>query len=171
MAGPLKAVENGYFRAFNFSGRASRSEFWWFAAYYALVTLLLALDLAKGGTLLIWFWLLNIIPNLSMTIRRLHDIGRSGLWFFISFAPIVGPIILLIFYVLPSEPHRNSWGDRENGGGARPKDRFSGSSAQSGYAALMRIPEAGQAHSEEFEEARRQEIHEYYRRQVLGQNG
>ncbi|PTQ73482.1 uncharacterized membrane protein YhaH (DUF805 family) [Celeribacter persicus] len=171
MAGPLKAVENGYFRAFNFSGRASRSEFWWFAIYYTIVSGLLVIDLTNGGTLFIWFVLLNIIPNLSMTIRRLHDIGRSGFWFFISFVPIVGPIILLIFYLLPSEPHRNVWGDPEHGGSMRPRDRFSGRSAQSGYAALTRIPEAGQVHSDEFEEARRQEIHDYYRRRVLGQNG
>ncbi|SFJ82852.1 DUF805 domain-containing protein [Celeribacter neptunius] len=167
MAGPLKAIENGYFRAFNFSGRASRSEFWWFQLFTLLVTGVLFLDLAQGGLLIVWFYLLNIIPNLSLIVRRLHDTNRSGFWFFISFLP-AGQFVLLYFYILPSYPDQNHWGGPEDG----PKiyrNRFSGSNAQSGYAALMQVPPVNSAQREDFEAARRAEIQEYYRTRVLGQ--
>ena len=164
MAGPLKAVENGYFRAFTFSGRASRSEFWWFALYYAIVFGLLCIDLYKSGTLLVWFFVLNIIPNLSLQFRRLHDTGKSGWWLLLSLLP-VGSLVLLIFYILPSETRDNRWGPPPNGGNQRWGN---GSSSNSAYAALMRVPDVSGATSEELEDARRREIQEYYKTRVLG---
>ncbi|AVW92838.1 DUF805 domain-containing protein [Celeribacter baekdonensis] len=164
MAGPLKAVENGYFRAFNFSGRASRSEFWWFSIYYAIVCGLLFIDLSKSGTLFWWFFALNIIPNLSLQVRRLHDIGKSGFWLLLCFVPF-GSFVLLFFYITPSNARDNRWGPPPNGGNQRWGN---GSSSNSAYAALMRVPDVSGATSEELEDARRREIQEYYKTRVLG---
>ena len=51
-----------------------------------------------------------MVPSLAITIRRLHDIGKSGWWYFIAFVPIVGGIILFVFTLLDSEPYANQWG-------------------------------------------------------------
>ena len=56
------------------------------------------------------YMLAIIIPSLAVTVRRLHDTGRSGWWYFICFVPIVGPIILLVFYFSASQPGPNAWG-------------------------------------------------------------
>lgn len=51
-----------------------------------------------------------LIPGLAVTIRRLHDTGRSGWWFLIILIPILGPIVLLVFMVLDSQPTDNNYG-------------------------------------------------------------
>jgi uncharacterized membrane protein YhaH (DUF805 family) len=56
------------------------------------------------------FSLINIIPALSVTVRRLHDIGKSGWWYLICFVPLIGGLILFVFTVLDSEPDRNEYG-------------------------------------------------------------
>jgi uncharacterized membrane protein YhaH (DUF805 family) len=50
------------------------------------------------------------VPSLSVTVRRLHDIGKSGWWYFIAFLPLIGGIILFVFTLLDSEPYANQWG-------------------------------------------------------------
>ena len=87
------ALKNFYLKAFKFKGRATRAEFWWVALYQALVyALLILLDgvgidpRAVGGL----FVLVNIIPNLSLQIRRLHDVGLStGVFILIIVASVI----------------------------------------------------------------------------------
>jgi uncharacterized membrane protein YhaH (DUF805 family) len=105
------AVKTCFKKYFDFSGRASRPEYWWFflGCILALaVSLLVAAELAAAlGTeeaesgiafaLLPLAILLGLLlPQLAVTVRRLHDTGRSGAWYFISFIPFVGAVILLI---------------------------------------------------------------------------
>lgn len=111
-------------RATDFSGRSRRKEYWLFTLFNALIIIVLAVISAsfdwmffgegsKGGTLpfvLILYCIAAFIPSISITVRRLHDIGKSGWWYFISIVPIVGGIILFIFTVLDSEPFPNQWG-------------------------------------------------------------
>jgi uncharacterized membrane protein YhaH (DUF805 family) len=111
-------------RAADFSGRSRRKEYWLFnllnaLAFFVLVIVGITFDWAlfgeghKGGTA---FYLIGIygvvcfIPSLSVTVRRLHDIGKSGWWYFIAFVPIVGGLILFVFTLLDSEPYANPWG-------------------------------------------------------------
>jgi len=54
--------------------------------------------------------LIVMIPGLAVTIRRLHDIGKSGWWYLIAFVPFVGGLILFVFTLLDSEPFPNQWG-------------------------------------------------------------
>ena len=56
------------------------------------------------------YGMICFVPSLSITIRRLHDIGKSGWWYCISFVPLVGAIILLAFTIFDSEPSANQWG-------------------------------------------------------------
>ncbi|WP_237113769.1 DUF805 domain-containing protein [Pseudoalteromonas rubra] len=54
--------------------------------------------------------LIIIIPSTVLSIHRLHDTGRSGWWILISFVPIAGPIVLIVFYVMDSKPGDNEYG-------------------------------------------------------------
>ena len=102
-----------------FSGRARRSEYWWWwlalilvGAVFAAVAALLGSgfigDLTRIGYGL--FALATILPTLAVSVRRLHDISRSGWWVLISFVPVVGSLILFVFHVLPSTQGSNAYG-------------------------------------------------------------
>lgn len=102
-----------------FAGRARRSEFWWWwlaliviGAVFATVAAILGSgvvgDVLRLGYGL--FGLATIVPTLAVAVRRLHDTGRSGWWLLISFLPVVGGLILFVFYVLPSTQGNNEYG-------------------------------------------------------------
>ena len=117
-----------YFKKYaTFSGRASRSEYWWvflFNAIIGVVVWILALvfgvagaqiDSATGTALpgpgyfviigLAGLWgLATIVPYLAISWRRLHDTNKSGAFWFLSFIPFVGGIIVLVLQLLDSDP-------------------------------------------------------------------
>lgn len=107
-------------RAADFSGRSRRKEYWIFNLFNAIFVMVLALlavafsDQDKPQTIPLFLVLLYcvvvFVPSLSVTIRRLHDIGKSGWWYFISFVPVIGGIILFVFTLFDSEPNANEWG-------------------------------------------------------------
>ena len=84
----------------NFEGRARRSEYWWFMLFVNLVSMVTC------GFASIVF----LVPTIAVTARRLHDIGRSGWWQLISFIPLVGFILLLIWTIQDSAPGTNEYG-------------------------------------------------------------
>lgn len=97
-----------------FSGRAPRSEFWWFYLFTALVDIIMAvIDGATdmGGALVALGHLGLLLPSLAVGARRLHDIDRSGWWQLILFIPLVGWIILLYWLTRPTQPGPNRFGD------------------------------------------------------------
>ncbi len=104
-----------------FNGRASRSEYWYFFLFNAIISSVLALLVVvpKIGLLFalirIIYVLAVIIPSLAVSIRRLHDIGKSGWWYFIIFIPFVGAIWLLVLYVVDSSPGDNKYGPNPKG--------------------------------------------------------
>ena len=89
-----------------FDGRAKRSEYWLFTLIQIIIfTVLYALFLAAGQLFLVVYWLYalaTLIPSLAVTVRRLHDTGRSGWWILIGLVPLVGLIVLIIFMVMES---------------------------------------------------------------------
>lgn len=95
-----------------FSGRARRSEYWWFVLFNVLVSIVAwLLDAAAGNqvfTALVGAGL--FLPNLAVLARRLHDRGRSGFWIFIALVPVVGAIVLLVFVCQDSTPGENAYG-------------------------------------------------------------
>ncbi|MBM0225596.1 MULTISPECIES: DUF805 domain-containing protein [Micromonospora] len=109
-----------------FTGRARRSEYWWFALFTVLVGLAAAiLDSVLGttlgsdgstGVIGIIVNLALLLPTLAVAMRRLHDTDRSGWWLLIGLVPIVGAVVLLVFFVLDSTPGTNRFG-------ANPKER------------------------------------------------
>jgi uncharacterized membrane protein YhaH (DUF805 family) len=115
-----------------FSGRARRKEYWYFQLFQSIAVFLLIIPLFVMmalssrnspvsnfvGLLTIPLWVFSlaaILPSLAILVRRLHDTGRSGWWYFIAFVPFVGAIILLIFTLLDSEPGMNLYGPNPKG--------------------------------------------------------
>ena len=68
------------------------------------------------GLMALWN-LFHFIPSLALTVRRLHDTGRSGWHFFISFIPIVGPFIILYYMCVNSQSGSNQYGPNPKGDG------------------------------------------------------
>jgi len=96
-----------------FTGRARRKEYWMFALINLIVALVLGFadgllgGLGFIGTLYI---LAVFIPNIAVSVRRLHDTGRSGWWLLLGFIPLIGGLVLLFFMVQDSEEGPNDFG-------------------------------------------------------------
>ena len=104
----------------NFSGRASRSEFWYFALASAILGAIVgAIELATGlisiedpnatGPLSAILNLLLAIPTIAVTSRRLQDYGYSG-WWQLSYITVIGIFVVLIWCMLPAKEDENDWG-------------------------------------------------------------
>ncbi|MDQ0985571.1 DUF805 domain-containing protein [Streptomyces sp. V2I9] len=95
-----------------FSGRARRKEYWMFTLIHVVVAAaLLAVGFAIETTIPYMIYLAaTFIPSLAVMVRRLHDTGRSGWWFLISFVPLVGGIILLVFLASEGKHEANEYG-------------------------------------------------------------
>lgn len=107
-----------------FSGRAQRAEYWYYTLFYILIYLgLSAIDSLTGtydagagmGLLSGIMGLALIIPTLAVSIRRLHDTGRSGWWLLIGLIPLVGAIVFLVFTVQDSTVGDNEYGPNPKG--------------------------------------------------------
>ena len=90
----IEATTSGFSNIFIWEGRASRSEFWWFYLAIILITFLLTLidNIVNVGFISIVsgiFQLSLSIAFIATSVRRLHDVGLSGWWYFIAFAPFV----------------------------------------------------------------------------------
>jgi hypothetical protein len=116
-----------------------------------------------------WIGLVCLIPNLSLTIRRLHDAGRSGWWYLVQLVPFIGWLWFLILLILPSEDRENEWGAANGAPASSPRFNPDGTHrrrATDSYAVLLDID---RPRSPEEEAAHRAEIRDYYRSKVLGQ--
>ena len=91
---------------FVFSGRARRSEYWWFALFQLIVALVLAIILP---VLYVIYIVATLLPSLAVLVRRLHDTGRPAWWLLLAIIPF-GSLVLLIFTVLDGERGENKYG-------------------------------------------------------------
>jgi uncharacterized membrane protein YhaH (DUF805 family) len=108
----LSVVRDNYA---NFSGRARRSEYWYFVLANLLISLILfALIFALGifGIILYSLYALAVfIPSLAVIVRRLHDVDKSGWFYFICLIPLIGPIWLLVLFATEGTPGSNQYGE------------------------------------------------------------
>lgn len=114
-----EAISDGFSKYAQFSGRSSRSAYWYWILFYVLVGIGASIVDAAIGTpaLSILVWLGFFIPNLAVLVRRLHDTDRSGWWVLIGLIPLIGVIVLIVFACIDSGP--------PNQYGAGPDDRGS----------------------------------------------
>ena len=125
----LKALKN--YAVFN--GRATRSEFWYYTLFnFIFLVVASTIDNILGttfevagqsmgyGYVYLAFSLAMLIPGLAVTVRRLHDVGKSGWFLFIALLPLIGSIWLLVLFCTDSKPGANEYGEnpKESGSGA-----------------------------------------------------
>lgn len=101
-----------------FSGRAGRPEFWMFTLISFVISIVLAVIDALLGTGIIIetvYDLAVFLPSLAVGVRRLHDTDRSGWWLLIGLIPIVGLIVLIVFWATAGKPQENAYGPNPQG--------------------------------------------------------
>ncbi|MEU5961823.1 DUF805 domain-containing protein [Micromonospora parva] len=118
------AIKSVFSQYVGFSGRARRSEYWWFTLFTFLVSIAAAiLDSALGltfegsstGFIGLVASLALVLPGLAVAVRRLHDTDRTGWWLLIGLVPLVGAIVLIVFFVSDSTPGANRFGPSPKG--------------------------------------------------------
>lgn len=98
----------------NFSGRASRSEFWWFQLFILIVSFIasgLSYAIIGNDMLSYIISLIFFLPGLGLSVRRLHDTGKSGWLYLLNLVVCIGSIILIVFYAKESDMFTNEYGD------------------------------------------------------------
>lgn len=115
-----------------FKGRARRKEYWYFSLFNAIIYL--GLNIAEEITSVMifsegfslnllletinsslkiattFYIILMLMTTFSVSVRRLHDVGKSAWWVLFYFVPIIGSLVLLYFYVQDSQPEKNQYG-------------------------------------------------------------
>lgn len=109
----------------DFNGRARRTEYWMYLLFNLIFAVIAAvLDNILGlkftpeipyGYLYLLYALVTFLPGLAVSVRRLHDVDKSGWFLFISLIPIIGGIWLLVLYVTEGTQGRNQYGDDPKG--------------------------------------------------------
>jgi uncharacterized membrane protein YhaH (DUF805 family) len=118
-----QAVSSCFSQYATFSGRARRREFWfWVVFAFIVYVVAIGLDNAFGITFgggVGWIYLISalvlLLPSIAVTIRRLHDTGRSGWWWLLALVCGIGAIIVLIFCFIDSTPGPNEYGPNPKG--------------------------------------------------------
>ncbi|HSV58797.1 MAG TPA: DUF805 domain-containing protein [Variovorax sp.] len=103
----VQAVQVCLRKYVDFEGRASRPEFWWFALFQLIVMVVAAM---LGQTVYTIVALALVLPSLGVGARRLHDIGKSGWFLLLHLLPIIGILVLIYFWVQPTQAEGNTYG-------------------------------------------------------------
>lgn len=124
--GFVEAIQSGFRNYVNFSGRASRSEFWYWVLFgfllgvaAAVVDAILHTQTQAGGIVNNLIGLALFLPGLAVAVRRLHDTDRTGWWYLLVFT-IIGIIPLIIWFCSAGTPYANRFGENPLGGMGLP---------------------------------------------------
>lgn len=124
----VEAIKNNFSKYVTFAGRAPRSEFWWWILFTFIATLILgAIDMAVFGVTVVSadgfyaysnfspfagiFSLAVLLPSISVAVRRLHDTDRSGWWWWLLLIPLVGFIVLIVWWATEGTRGSNRYGE------------------------------------------------------------
>ena len=102
----MTAVKTCFAKFADFSGRATRSEYWWFVLAYFILAMVTGFIHEYLYFLVV---LVFLVPMISAGVRRLHDIGKSGWLLLLGLIPLVG-LVLIYFMVQPTQPESNAYG-------------------------------------------------------------
>jgi uncharacterized membrane protein YhaH (DUF805 family) len=107
-----QAISSGFSNYVNFSGRAIRSEYWYWVLFIILVEIVTTIiDTVLGAQITTSiFGLATLLPSLGLAVRRLHDLDRSGWWIFLVLIPLIGAIVLIIWYCTKGTEGANRFG-------------------------------------------------------------
>lgn len=115
-----EAVQDGFEKYVGFEGRSSRSAYWWWYLFSILAYLVAIVIDTVLGTGLVFYMIVAIgifLPSLAVSVRRLHDTNKTGWWILIGFIPLIGAIVLLVFFLTASDPGPNQYGQGPDSGG------------------------------------------------------
>ena len=107
----IESLQTCYKKFFDFSGRASKSEYWWFQLYNTILYILTFVfqnDLALLFSILV---IANLIPVFAAGVRRVHDSNKSGWWILISFVPIAG-LYIFVLLITDGSKGKNRFGSK-----------------------------------------------------------
>lgn len=104
----LDSITTCFSKYADFSGRATRAEYWWFALFIILSGLICS---AINDTLGTVYTVATLVPSIAAAARRLHDTDRSGWWQLLGLIPIVGWIIVIVFLAQKGTPGSNRFGN------------------------------------------------------------
>ncbi|MDD5662833.1 MAG: DUF805 domain-containing protein [Victivallaceae bacterium] len=96
-----------------FDGRTRRKEYWFFVLFNVIISLVLGFVdglLSSSGIIGVIYGFAVLIPSIAVSVRRLHDINRSGWWLLIGLIPLIGTIVMLIFMVTDGTTGDNQYG-------------------------------------------------------------
>lgn len=126
-----QAVSTCFAKYVTFSGRARRSEYWYWQLFSFLSSLVVffadlflklpGFDVVNNGTTIKYGWLVIIwalillLPTIAVTVRRLHDTGRTGLWWLLSLVCCIGSLAIFFFSLGDSQPGANEYGPNPKG--------------------------------------------------------
>ena len=120
----VEAVKSGYQNYVNFSGRSSRSAFWWWVLFQVIVSVVIGavegggqasmgdgmmMSYSAGPIAMVWS-LANFLPGLAVSVRRMHDIDKSGWWVLINLIPLIGFIIYIVWAAGKGTSGQNRFG-------------------------------------------------------------
>lgn len=117
--GFVEAIQICFSKYATFEGRARRSEYWYYTLFICIVQVILSIlgiiilgSSPENGPNILQsiFSLATLVPSLAVFWRRMHDIGKSGAWFFLNLVPCIGSIVLLVFEITDSQPGENQFG-------------------------------------------------------------
>jgi uncharacterized membrane protein YhaH (DUF805 family) len=112
------AVKTCFSKYATFSGRASRSEYWFFYLFtiiasivtWVIDTMLLGYSAEDTGAISLIFQIIIILPSIAVGARRLHDIGKSG-WWQLLILTIIGIILLIVWFATIGSSKKNKYGN------------------------------------------------------------
>jgi uncharacterized membrane protein YhaH (DUF805 family) len=106
-----EAISEGFKNLIAFNGRASRSAFWWFTLGALIIDIIGAIIGSAAHAIAIQYVIEAIVAigTLSLAVRRLHDTGKTGWWWLIGIIPLIGTIILIVFYCQPGTQGPNKY--------------------------------------------------------------
>jgi uncharacterized membrane protein YhaH (DUF805 family) len=105
----VTAIKTCFTKYVGFAGRAPRSEYWYFTLFAAVLSI--ALQTANLDQVAIFLSVVLFLPSLAVSVRRLHDIDRSGWWLLLFFIPLFGMIVLLVWAFNRGTQGANRFGD------------------------------------------------------------
>jgi len=120
---PIAAIGSAFSQYANFNGRARRSEYWWFNLFNLIINIVtdvidssLGMGMIAYGVGYVGFiaFLALLLPSICVSVRRLHDLGKSGWWLLIAIIPIVnfiGIFVILVFTLMEGEKQPNQYGE------------------------------------------------------------
>lgn len=98
----------------DFNGRAVRSQFWYFVLFSFIISFVLGIvdGMLFGRQILsMIFNLAVLIPSIAIAVRRLHDLGKTGWWYLLILVPLIGIIVLIVWFCMKGQTTKNQYGD------------------------------------------------------------